>query len=93
MIQEVKLGADSKHALALSFDIFNLTNLINKDWGVRKFVSSSVSLIEMEGFASDGTTPEFRFDPNIVDRIEGIDDFGLQSSRWQMNFGLKYTFN
>lgn len=93
MVQEIKLGADSKHALALTFDIFNLTNLLNKNWGIRRFISRNVSLIEMEGFKADGTTPEFRFDPSVIDRIEQIDDFGLQSSRWQMNFGLKYTFN
>ena len=83
---------NNKHAFQLSFDIFNFTNLINKDWGKRKFIPrSEVALIET---VSTDSTPEFTFNPEqFEDGIEDIDDQGIQSSRWQMQIGLRYIFN
>lgn len=83
-----------KHSFALTADIFNFTNLLNKDWGKRYFVSfDQVSLINQVGFLADGTTPTFRYNPNVENSINQTDDLGLNSSRWQMQAGLRYTFN
>ncbi|WP_010523181.1 TonB-dependent receptor [Aquimarina agarivorans] len=43
---------------------------------------------------TNGSIPEFNFDKTRVsnDRIEGVDDAGIQSSRWQMQVGLRYIF-
>ena len=92
---EIFVGkGDNKHSLELTFDIFNLTNLINKDWGKQTFVGgNTLSLLSTEGFAADGTTPLFSFDPSNVDPVFETDDAGLQSSRWQMQVGLRYNFN
>jgi outer membrane receptor for ferrienterochelin and colicin len=86
----VKFG-DKNHTFQASFDIFNFTNLLNKNWGVRKNVSSfnAVRLLETE---SNGTEPVYSFDPNSVEDIFDIDDSGIQSSRWQMQIGLRYIF-
>ena len=82
---------DHKNTLQLSLDIFNFTNLINKDWGKRKFIPSNIGLIETE---QAGPNPEFSFNPaSFEDGIEQLDDRGLQSSRWQMQVGLRYIFN
>ncbi|WP_025664572.1 TonB-dependent receptor [Aquimarina megaterium] len=83
---------DKKNTLQLSLDIFNFTNLLNKDWGKRKFIPGNVALIEtVRGGTAD---PEFTFDASsFEDGIEQIDDNGLQSSRWQMQVGLRYIFN
>ena len=80
-----------KHTLQASVDIFNFTNLLNKDWGVRNFVNSSeVALISTE---SGGPNPEFQFDASrFQNGIEDVDDFGIQSSRWQAQIGLRYIF-
>jgi hypothetical protein len=43
-----------------------------------------VQLLEQRGFLADKTTPTFSFDPNNANRINQVDDLGLQSSRWQM---------
>jgi hypothetical protein len=41
---------------------------------------------------ADKTTPTFSFDPNNANRINQVDDLGLQSSRWQMQVGVRYSF-
>ena len=81
------------HRFEFTFDIFNFTNLLNKEWGVRTFTNfGQVQLLNFEGFAGDGTTPEFTFDPRSGDTDNIVDDSGLQSSRWQMQAGLRYSF-
>ncbi len=82
-----------KNTLQLSFDIFNFTNLINKDWGKVNFRPSNSQPIRFEGFEADGTTPTFSFDPNNAANLDRVDDSGLLSSRWQMQVGLRYIFN
>lgn len=83
---------DMKHTLQLTFDVFNLTNLINKNWGRRYYVSYDYyRLIRFEGFDSDGTTPTFSFNKPSGD-IWNIDDSGIVSSRWQAQIGLRYIF-
>ncbi len=94
--QEFSINAfNKKHTLEFTADIFNFTNLINKEWGVRSFSGSfdAVQLLQFEGFASDGTTPTFTYSPNAEENINQVDDSGLNSSRWQMQLGLRYTFN
>ena len=93
--QEFSLNInDKKHSLAVTADIFNFTNFLNKDWGRRYFASGfdTAALVNFEGFASDGATPEFTFNSRVDEAIDNIDDAGLQSSRWQMQFGVRYSF-
>lgn len=79
--------------IELTADIFNFTNLLNKEWGVRSFTNfNTVTLLNFEGFAADGTTPEFTFNDSAGETINIIDDSGLNSSRWQMQIGLRYSF-
>ncbi|MHA7056709.1 TonB-dependent receptor [Aquimarina sp. M1] len=80
-----------KNTLQVSLDIFNFTNLLNEDWGKRKFIPGNVGLIET---VQAGPDPEFTFNPaSFEDGLEQLDDRGLQSSRWQMQVGLRYIFN
>lgn len=79
--------------IELTADIFNFTNLLNKEWGVRTNTNfGQVQLVNFEGFAADGTTPEFTFNDRAGENINIIDDSGLNSSRWQMQIGLRYSF-
>jgi hypothetical protein len=81
------------HKFEVTFDIFNFTNLINKEWGVRTFANfDQVQLLNFRGFQPDGTTPRFTFDPRTTETANIVDDSGLQSSRWQMQVGLRYSF-
>jgi len=93
--QEFRINSgDRQHKLEFTADIFNFTNLLNKEWGVRTFTNfGQVQLVNFEGFAADGTTPQYTFDEGAQENANIIDDFGLNSSRWQMQLGLRYTFN
>lgn len=89
------------HTLQLSFDIFNFTNLINKNWGRRWVVpngdNTSIYLLDYEGNitgSNGGTIPTFSFPYGIKTMEDKLtkDDSGLVSSRWQMQFGIRYSF-
>jgi outer membrane receptor for ferrienterochelin and colicin len=82
------------HMFQLSVDIFNFTNLLNKNWGKRYFTPFNYELMNFEGFQADGTTPTFSIDRDFDQVVErSVDDRGIVSSRWQMQVGLRYTFN
>ncbi len=83
---------ETSHKFEFSADIFNFTNFLNKDWGVRSFTGTQ-RFTNFRRFAEDGTTPQFTFDANTGSTLNQIDDAGLQSSRWQMQVGLRYSFN
>lgn len=85
---------EKKHTIQISADIFNFTNLINKDWGRRFFTSGfdTATLLNFEGFEADGTTPTFTINDRIDGALNNIDDAGFQSSRWQAQLGLRYSF-
>jgi len=79
-----KVG-EKTHTLQLSADIFNFTNLLNKNWGKRKFIRSNVSPLTT---VSTGDIPVFDINSGVINadgsaNLEELDDFGLQSSRWQ----------
>lgn len=83
-----------KHSLEFTADIFNFTNLLNKDWGKRYFATNDqVLLLTQVGFLPNSNTPTFNYNPNVATTINQADDVGLNSSRWQMQTGVRYTFN
>lgn len=96
VLQDFTLNFSGKnHTFQLSADIFNFTNLLNKEWGKRKFIRSEVSPLTT---VSTGDIPTFEVNDAVVNpdgtpNIEEIDDFGLASSRWQAQIGLRYIFN
>ncbi len=78
----------NKHNFQLTFDIFNLTNLLNRFWGRQYFVSNQAYTIlstvnRTSGqFAGKG----YNFTPGSPYTMS----FG---SRWQGQVGIRYTFN
>ena len=83
-----------KHTLEFTADIFNFTNLLNKDWGKRYFTNvDQVPLITQVNFLTGTNTPTFNYNPATAATIDQADDVGLNSSRWQMQTGVRYTFN
>jgi hypothetical protein len=93
-LQDVSLNLnDKKHTFQLSFDIFNFTNLINKDWGRRPFIPGTIGILDVE---EGGPDPVFSFNSEQFQTeadVENFDDSGILSSRWQMQVGLRYIFN
>ena len=80
----------TRHTLQITFDIFNFTNLLNKNWGRRYFVDDSMFPIIQSTINSDTGAAEFNF-------VEPGDTFSISQSgptgsRWIGQFGLRYSF-
>jgi len=91
-----------KHTLRLTLDILNIGNFLNRNWGIYKFstltpVNGAVQLLKFEGMAADGKTPSFSFPyldaGNAVPVTNSFTNNTGISSRWQMQFGIRYLFN
>lgn len=84
ILQDLKINDD--HALQLSLDILNIGNLISSNWGVRQFPTNTQPI----GVSADAVgNATYSFDTNLKNTFTY--DAGLLS-RWQMQFGLRYTF-
>lgn len=82
-----------KHSFQLSFDIMNLGNMLNSDWGVRKVPYNRAPLTFM-GY-NGNNEPEFSFPLGSDGQPLSeslIDDLG-QISRWRAQIGIRYLFN
>jgi len=83
-----EMGVSGGHKLQLSWDILNLTNLLNSSWGVRKiadpFATSPLRVTQvvngMPHVTFSGATHTFMNNPN-------------EYSRWQMQFGIRYLYH
>ena len=88
---------DRRQTLQLTFDVFNIGNMLNKDWGRRYYASNgNVKLIQFKGMKpdvnGDYTIPTFSFNRPKDDRPWYVEDSGLYSSRWQAQIGVRYIF-
>lgn len=86
----IKTGSTT-NKLEISLDIFNFANLLNSEWGTIYSNPFDYQLINFEGYAADGTTPQFTFD----DERRGNERFNIfdRGSRWRGRLGIRYTFN
>ncbi len=83
-----------RHRLQLSADIMNIANMLNPEWGVQYVVPGDFNNYELYNFAgyeADGTTPRF----NYTGTQTNNDSFNIAglTSRWRMQFGVRYIFN
>lgn len=88
----ITTGSGKKHTLEVSIDIFNFTNLINKDWGRRHLIgdNQNFQLINFVGYLPGTTAPTFSFrDPG---EPWTVIQAGVNSARWNARLGLRYTF-
>lgn len=96
---------ENRNALQLSIDIFNIGNLINKDWGILQ-TPNRTNPLTFAGYNATGQ-PVYSF-PNFVNPTRATDgvvtagtpltktfrnDTGGLGSRWQGQIGLRYIFN
>jgi len=99
----VSTGNGNRNTIQVSLDIFNFTNFLNKNWGKVYNVGGSVDLYRISnGRDIDGATaPEYQFRrPFLGDNFDDADAFfdstvrdsGINSARWQMQFGVRYIF-
>ena len=86
----------NKHTIRLTADIYNFTNLLNKDWGVF-YIPTTTQPLVFTGIDTDKVTPIYRFpflDPTkqIPQSRPYTPSPGL-GSRWQLQIGVRYLFN
>jgi hypothetical protein len=81
----VSSASEKKNTIQFSVDILNVGNLINSDWGVVQ-VPTSVQPI---GVTVAGNTPTYTF-TNTQTKTFNFD--ASLTSRWQMQFGIRYIF-
>ena len=85
-----EVGSMMGHKVELTFDITNLGNLLNHDWGWVKIASQQVNLLNFHSVQTTGDNagrPRYRWtalnDPRIADN---------SLSRWTAQFGIRYSF-
>jgi hypothetical protein len=85
------LTGGQKHTLQVSLDIFNFTNMLNKDWGRRYFVANNATfpLLNFEGFNDQGV-PTYTF--SEPGQPYAVVQSGIYSARWSAQLGVRYSF-
>ena len=93
--QDFNFYKDNKksNTLTFTFDILNLTNLLKKNWGIQYFApntfnSTSSMGLKLENAGTATQYPTYSFNGNSTTNY--AKDFF--ASRWQMQFGLRYSF-
>ena len=90
---KLKTVGETNHRLQFSFDVFNIGNLINKEWGRQYSVSNnSFSLINFEGFEDGTKIPTYSYDGSGLSDGNPyyVSDF---LSRWRGQIGVRYIFD
>ncbi len=76
---------ETMHKFQITFDIFNVGNLLNKDWGRSYFVANnSYQLITY-----DNRNQGFTFRAPVDNKAYSVSDL---ASRWQGQLGIRYFF-
>ncbi|HUP11843.1 MAG TPA: hypothetical protein VM187_06520, partial [Niastella sp.] len=90
----LKFGANT-YQIQVIYDVFNVANLVNKDWGKQYFANfDQVQILQFAGFQSGTTVPQYRFTPIASGRAYGVSD-GVNtynSSRWSSQLTFRVSF-
>ena len=82
-----------RHNLSIRFDIFNLTNLIDKNAGRQFFFNfDQAQVLQLVNFT--GNTPNYRFNNPLNNKVGVISDgiSAFNSSRWNGQATIRYSF-
>ncbi|MFT2010063.1 TonB-dependent receptor [Pontibacter sp. 13R65] len=97
IIQDIFTNVGGKrNTLQLSFDVLNVGNLLNKNWGERtgfggSYWDNNFSVLDLVEF--NGNTPVYKYSLSDNARPYTISDDPLSGSRWVGQVGLRYIFN
>lgn len=88
-----------RNTLRVTFDVFNFTNMLNKNWGIYRIPYSTAILnfVKVETTGANAGKPVFTM-PYLNSANKTVltstfkDDVG-QLSRWQAQLGIRYIFN
>jgi hypothetical protein len=94
-VQDFNVKISNKtYQFQLTYDVFNFTNMLNRNWGRTYFMSNDqFGLLRYQG-ANGSTTPSYSFSP-----IRNNTPWGISSStapsysaRWVSQLGLRFKF-
>ncbi|UOQ82977.1 MULTISPECIES: carboxypeptidase regulatory-like domain-containing protein [Hymenobacter] len=82
-----------KNTIQITFDVINVGNLVNKDWGHQYSVANSATeLLSVVGTNAPNVQPTFTF-PSAFATNNRSYDIAPFNSRWQGQLGVRYIFN
>ncbi|WP_076539270.1 TonB-dependent receptor [Shewanella sp. UCD-KL21] len=86
-------GFTEKHKGILYFDVKNVLNLVNDDWGVVEYQSfNSKKLVDHNYDADTGVyTYSVPYGQDGIE-TENYDNYDIKQSAWQLKVGVKYKF-
>ncbi|MBC6697771.1 TonB-dependent receptor [Hymenobacter puniceus] len=88
------IAGDKKNTLQVSFDIQNVGNLLNKEWGRQYTVANNaIELLRPETTGANNVRPNFSFPATFAANGNRGYDFAPFASRWQGQLGVRYIFN
>jgi hypothetical protein len=85
---------NKKYQFQLTYDVFNFTNMLNRNWGRTYFMSNDqFSVIKYQG-ATGSTVPSYSFSPIGNNTPWGISSSTTPSysARWVSQLGLRFKF-
>jgi hypothetical protein len=74
--------------IQVSIDFVNIGNLINSNWGVVKYATTS-GYFQPLSVSYNNNAPTYQFDPSLKSTFTASPDL---PSRWQMQVGVRYIF-
>ncbi len=91
LVQDIYVG--NKNTLQFTFDMFNFTNFLSRNWGQVYYVSNdNFQAVQFEGLDANGKA-EFTFRGKANDRPYNlVDNSQFNPSRWVAQFGVRYIF-
>jgi hypothetical protein len=88
ILQDINLNmGEKKNTIQVSFDILNVGNLLNSNWGVRQ-IPATTQPLSVNVDAKTGV-PTYSFDSALKSTFVSDPSF---ASRWQAQLGLRYKF-
>jgi hypothetical protein len=84
-----------QYQLQLTWDIFNLANFLNREWGRSYFADfDQYPLIQFAGYISaTNLTPQYRFNPAIKNLWTYNNSASpAYANRWSSQIGLRVSF-
>jgi len=94
----VKFGG-KRIQFQITYDIFNFTNFLNRDWGRTYFITNdNLQLIRFNGYknATTDLTPTYSFNPTLAQpqTVANVSTTTIPSvsPRWSSQLGLRINF-
>jgi hypothetical protein len=89
-------AGNNEHKLQLSFDIKNVLNFFNSDWGVAKYLNPEIGsdprILKYEGVDADGVAT-FSTPASIHGNTKTFTPSYTLGQTWYASIGIKYIFN